>query len=115
MDLESKDLLELVRGRDRTEFQHLKSEIYRFVIEDIFILYKEKLFRPLLSRLAISYFSLLVRCRQTIVLEMILLRITAMLQRFTFCKCHEFILSVVNINDDKQNCLFCRLILVGIY
>jgi hypothetical protein len=29
MDLESKDLLELVRGRDRTEFQHLKSEIYR--------------------------------------------------------------------------------------
>ncbi len=33
MDLESKDLLELVRGRDRTEFQHLKSEIYRFAIQ----------------------------------------------------------------------------------
>lgn len=29
MDLESKDLLELVRGRDKTEFQQLKSEIYR--------------------------------------------------------------------------------------
>jgi len=29
LDLESKDVLELVRGRDRIEFQHLKSEIYR--------------------------------------------------------------------------------------
>jgi len=29
MDLESKDLLELVRGRDKVEFQQLKSEIYR--------------------------------------------------------------------------------------
>jgi len=29
MDLESKDLLELVRGRDKIEFQQLKSEIYR--------------------------------------------------------------------------------------
>jgi len=29
MDLESKDLLELVRGRDKEEFQQLKSEIYR--------------------------------------------------------------------------------------
>lgn len=29
LDLESKDVLELVRGRDRPEFQHLKSEINR--------------------------------------------------------------------------------------
>ena len=32
MDLESKDLLELVRGRDKVEFQQLKSEIYRYLI-----------------------------------------------------------------------------------
>jgi len=41
MDLESKDLLELVRGRDRTEFQHLKSEIYRIRV----CLYKSEMDR----------------------------------------------------------------------
>ena len=57
MDLESKDLLELVRGRDRTEFQHLKSEIYRFVVQSNF----NKFISPITLR-ARNYSVTLIYC-----------------------------------------------------